>query len=342
MATVVDQDLDRFARSRRRTCATSPGELPRASAEVEALRELVDHLVDANLVLRDYRQNLIMKKVTSWAAIIAVPTLVTGYYGMNVPYPGSGETWGVVAVDGGRRRLLGRLYLAVPPQAVALTGPGQSPPVIRHRGVGVVGPPSRRRIRRSYSLRRSGDGARGKPSLTKSVIRSVEVGSARRRPGRAPSATAASRRSCGGGDHGVDDDLRVDAVGLGDLGDRLAVAQRVAQLVVLDADGRRAARRAPTPPKRRRAEGPGPRGPRRRRARFRPGGVERLGRRRRPAAWVIVPSATRPPSASATQVTVVVLGDGASGPASRTPAPRAAAPPTQSRFLRFIVVSFRR
>jgi magnesium transporter len=38
-----------------------------------------------------------MKKVTSWAAIIAVPTLITGYYGMNVPYPGSGETWGVVA-----------------------------------------------------------------------------------------------------------------------------------------------------------------------------------------------------------------------------------------------------
>ena len=34
-----------------------------------------------------------MKKVTSWAAIIAVPTLITGYYGMNVPTrasPGGG------------------------------------------------------------------------------------------------------------------------------------------------------------------------------------------------------------------------------------------------------------
>jgi magnesium transporter len=29
-----------------------------------------------------------MKQVTSWAAIIAVPTAVPGYYGMNVPYPG--------------------------------------------------------------------------------------------------------------------------------------------------------------------------------------------------------------------------------------------------------------
>ena len=48
-----------------------------------------------DLSLRDYRQNQVMKKVTSWAAIIAVPTLITGYYGMNVPYPGSGEQWGV-------------------------------------------------------------------------------------------------------------------------------------------------------------------------------------------------------------------------------------------------------
>ena len=32
--------------------------------------------------------NLVMKKVTSWAAIIAVPTAITGFYGQNVPYPG--------------------------------------------------------------------------------------------------------------------------------------------------------------------------------------------------------------------------------------------------------------
>ena len=76
--------------------------MARASTEVDALRELVDHIVDANLVLRDYRQNQVMKKVTSWAAIIAVPTLITGWYGMNVPYPGSGETWGVVAAAGAR------------------------------------------------------------------------------------------------------------------------------------------------------------------------------------------------------------------------------------------------
>ena len=69
----------------------------RVSESTDSLRDLVSTIVETNLSLRDYRQNQIVKKVTSWAAIIAVPTLITGYYGMNVPYPGSGNTWGVVA-----------------------------------------------------------------------------------------------------------------------------------------------------------------------------------------------------------------------------------------------------
>jgi magnesium transporter len=68
----------------------------RVSEATDALRDLISTLVETNLSVRDYRTNQIMKKVTSWAAIIAVPTLITGWYGMNVPYPGSGETWGVV------------------------------------------------------------------------------------------------------------------------------------------------------------------------------------------------------------------------------------------------------
>ena len=41
--------------------------------------------------------NVITKKVTSWAAIIAVPTFITGCYGMNVPYPGFSRPAGFVA-----------------------------------------------------------------------------------------------------------------------------------------------------------------------------------------------------------------------------------------------------
>ncbi len=68
----------------------------RVSETTDALRDLVSTIVETNLALRDYRQNQVMKKVTSWAAIVAVPTLITGFYGMNVPYPGSGEHWGWV------------------------------------------------------------------------------------------------------------------------------------------------------------------------------------------------------------------------------------------------------
>ena len=68
----------------------------RITESIDSLRDLVGTIVETNLSLRDYRQNQVMKKVTSWAAILAVPTLITGYYGMNVPFPGNGSPVGVV------------------------------------------------------------------------------------------------------------------------------------------------------------------------------------------------------------------------------------------------------
>jgi magnesium transporter len=68
----------------------------RVSESSDWLRDLVSTIVETNLSLRDYRQNQVVKKVSSWAAIIAVPALITGYYGMNVPYPGSQRTWGAI------------------------------------------------------------------------------------------------------------------------------------------------------------------------------------------------------------------------------------------------------
>ena len=67
----------------------------RVNESTDSLRDLVSTIVETNISLRDDRQNQVMKKVTSWAAIIAVPTLITGWYGQNVPYPGSGEVGGV-------------------------------------------------------------------------------------------------------------------------------------------------------------------------------------------------------------------------------------------------------
>ncbi len=83
----------------------------RVSESSEALRDLVSTIVETNLSLRDYRQNQIMKKVTSWAAIIAVPTLITGYYGMNVPYPGFGAMSGAIVSGVLTVGLSGALFL---------------------------------------------------------------------------------------------------------------------------------------------------------------------------------------------------------------------------------------
>ncbi|MBX3104611.1 MAG: magnesium transporter CorA family protein [Cryobacterium sp.] len=66
----------------------------RVSEWTDSLRDLVATIMETNLSIQGNRANLIMKKVTSWAAIIAVPTAITGFYGQNLPYPGEGQPWG--------------------------------------------------------------------------------------------------------------------------------------------------------------------------------------------------------------------------------------------------------
>ena len=67
----------------------------RAAEWTESLRDLVTTILETNLTVQSNRMNVITKKVTSWAAIIAVPTFITGFYGMNVPYPGFGHAVGL-------------------------------------------------------------------------------------------------------------------------------------------------------------------------------------------------------------------------------------------------------
>ena len=68
----------------------------RATEWTESLRDLVSTILETSLTIQGNRLNIIMKKLTSWAAIIAVPTAVTGFYGQNLPYPGFATHWGVV------------------------------------------------------------------------------------------------------------------------------------------------------------------------------------------------------------------------------------------------------
>ena len=59
-----------------------------AAEGTSGLREMLNSAFETNLALSDVHLNMIMKKLSAWAAIIAVPTLITGFMGMNVPYPG--------------------------------------------------------------------------------------------------------------------------------------------------------------------------------------------------------------------------------------------------------------
>lgn len=66
----------------------------RAAEWTESLRDMISSIFETNLSLSDVRMNAVMKQLTAWAAIIAVPTAVTGYFGQNIPYPGFAQHWG--------------------------------------------------------------------------------------------------------------------------------------------------------------------------------------------------------------------------------------------------------
>jgi magnesium transporter len=69
----------------------------RATEWTESLRDLVSTILETNLTLQGNQLNEVMRNLTSWAAILAVTTAVTGFYGQNVPYPGYGKEWGFVS-----------------------------------------------------------------------------------------------------------------------------------------------------------------------------------------------------------------------------------------------------
>ncbi|MCW2675208.1 MAG: Mg2 transporter protein CorA family protein [Modestobacter sp.] len=69
----------------------------RAAEGVETARELVNGALETNLNEQTYQLTETTKKLAAWAAIIAVPTAITGFYGQNVPYPGFSQHSGFLA-----------------------------------------------------------------------------------------------------------------------------------------------------------------------------------------------------------------------------------------------------
>jgi magnesium transporter len=57
--------------------------LRRVSARIAGFRDLLGSALHANLTQVSVRQNEDMRKISAWVAILAVPTMIAGLYGMN-------------------------------------------------------------------------------------------------------------------------------------------------------------------------------------------------------------------------------------------------------------------
>ncbi|MFD5747085.1 magnesium and cobalt transport protein CorA [Streptomyces sp. NPDC127033] len=73
---LIDPDIQKYFRD-------VADHLAQVHEEVIGFDELLNSILQANLAQASVAQNEDMRKITSWAAIIAVPTAVCGVYGMN-------------------------------------------------------------------------------------------------------------------------------------------------------------------------------------------------------------------------------------------------------------------
>jgi magnesium transporter len=60
---------------------------------------LLSDILSANLAQVSVQQNNDMRKISAWAALAAVPTMIAGIYGMNFEHmPELHQSWGYPAV----------------------------------------------------------------------------------------------------------------------------------------------------------------------------------------------------------------------------------------------------
>jgi magnesium transporter len=74
--TEIDENLRRYFRD-------VADHARRVDEQVTSQRELLTSILEANLALVSVRQNEVVKQISSYAAIIAVPTFIASVYGMN-------------------------------------------------------------------------------------------------------------------------------------------------------------------------------------------------------------------------------------------------------------------
>ena len=86
----------------------------RVNESISAMREMLTAAINVNLSLVTFGQNEVMKKLAGWAAMLAAPTLLTSWYGMNFTHmPELSQPWAYPVVIVAMLCVVGGIYIAL-------------------------------------------------------------------------------------------------------------------------------------------------------------------------------------------------------------------------------------
>ncbi|KZV14995.1 hypothetical protein F511_09464 [Dorcoceras hygrometricum] len=86
----------------------------RVNDAIGSMREMLTAAINVNLSLVTFGQNEVMKKLAGWAAMLAAPTLITSWYGMNFTHmPELSKPWSYPVIIGVVACVVSGIYLAL-------------------------------------------------------------------------------------------------------------------------------------------------------------------------------------------------------------------------------------
>lgn len=86
----------------------------RINESTDTMREMLTSALGVNLSLVTIAQGEVVKRLAGWAALLAAPTLLTSWYGMNFHnMPELNERWGYTAMIASTAAICGVLYLVL-------------------------------------------------------------------------------------------------------------------------------------------------------------------------------------------------------------------------------------
>ncbi len=86
----------------------------RVNESISAMREMLAAAITVNLSLVSFGQNEVMKKLAGWAAMLAAPTLLTSWYGMNFQHmPELSKPWAYPAMISVMVLVVGGIYIGL-------------------------------------------------------------------------------------------------------------------------------------------------------------------------------------------------------------------------------------